>query len=312
VTKFLGILVAVLLSLISLDMLFFERSSKNDTNEDKTRVEDINLSSILQESLPSESVDFEKSTNKILPVEKKESPVSKKVFINSFKKPTLLIIMDDISHINEAKAIKKLKLKIVPSILPKTKNHPNTPKIAKMFKSVMIHLPLEAVSFSKPEQNTILVSDTKKVISKKLDKALKDFDNIVAINNHTGSKFTANKDVLAYLLSQIEKKSYLFIDSKTTYKSKYDEIQSEKGKKIFHRDIFLDNIQKISYIKNQIKKAVILAKKQGFVIAICHPHPITFKALNRSRKLLKSVRLVDIDEIQDTKIGRVTKTVKGD
>ncbi len=252
--------------------------------------------------ISSEAIDFNNTTTKNpLPITK-QKPIQK-VIVKEIKHKkhrynhTLMIIMDDISTLKEAREIKKLHLKIIPSIFPKTSNHPNTPKIAKMFKSVMMHLPLEATNWKKPEKITINVRDNLKTIKEKLKKDLRGFSNIKAINNHTGSKFTAFKKGFKEVIKELRKKHIFFIDSKTTPKSKYIEIQKELGEKIFQRDIFLDNNQKISYIKNQIKKAVRLAKKKGFAIAICHPHPNTFEALSKSKKLLKTVRLVNIDEI---------------
>jgi len=66
------------------------------------------------------------------------------------------------------------------------------------------------------------------------------------------------------------------------------------------RDIFLDNIADIGYIKNQLKKAVKLAKKHGYAIAIGHPHSTTFKALATSGTILKDVDIVYIDELYKT------------
>lgn len=294
-TKFFGVLVVILLSLLTLDYFYFQnRQTKNYP-----------LSEVMDYELSKKTILDQNTTKK---AEVTQKIVKQKQPLQKSNKPRLMIIMDDIATFDEAKKLKKLGFLVVPSIFPKTKDHPNTPKIAKMFKSIMIHLPLEANSFPKPEINTILTADTKEVVKNKLNKALKDFKNIVAINNHTGSKFTSDKKALKYLISLIEKRSYIFIDSKTSHKSKYVEIQRQKGRKIFHRDIFLDNIQKISYIKTQIKKAVALAKKKGFAIAICHPHPATFKALQKSKKLLKKVRLVDIDEIRYKRVKNTTKT----
>ncbi len=286
--KFTGILLSIFLSLLIVDNFYF--SSKEDYLEEN-------------KVICSEAIDFNDSTTiETLPITKpKASPkiIVKKTLHknNTSHNPTLMIIMDDISTLKEAKQIKKLHLKIIPSIFPKTSDHPNTPKIAKMFKSVMMHLPLEATHWKKPEKITIKVSDKLKTIREKLKKDLEGFSNIKAINNHTGSRFTAYKKGFKTLIKELKKKHIFFIDSKTTTKSKYIEIQKELREKIFQRDIFLDNNQKISYIKNQIKKAVRLAKKKGFAIAICHPHPKTFEALSKSKKLLKSIRLVNIDEI---------------
>ncbi len=280
--KFTGILLSIFISLLIVDTFYF--SSKEELRKDKV--------------ISSEAIDFNNTTEEIISVNPKPIVSPKRVIKkHTYNKPTLMIIMDDISTIQEAKKIKKLNLKIIPSIFPKTPNHPNTPKVAKMFKSIIMHLPMEAKNWKKPEKITLNICDNPKTIKEKLKKDLKGFYNIRAINNHTGSKFTACKKSFKEVIKELRKQNIFFIDSKTTNKSKYIEIQKELGEKIFQRDIFLDNIQKISYIKTQIKKAVRLAKKKGFAIAICHPHPNTFKALSQSKKLLKSVRLVNIDEI---------------
>ncbi|HED6149274.1 TPA: divergent polysaccharide deacetylase family protein, partial [Campylobacter coli] len=49
--------------------------------------------------------------------------------------------------------------------------------------------------------------------------------------------------------------------------------------------------------KNQLIEAVRLAKQKGFAIAIGHPRKNTFKALEQSKDLLKSVELVYLSEI---------------
>ncbi len=51
------------------------------------------------------------------------------------------------------------------------------------------------------------------------------------------------------------------------------------------------------YIKEQIEKAIKIAKKHGTAIAIGHPHANTILALNESKKLLKEVELVYINRL---------------
>jgi len=306
--KFTGILLSIFLSLLLVDTFYFEKDKPFQSKKQpkKSKEKNITIVDILDrnknfDALSSEAIDYlisAQEDNKTRQIPKKIVKYKKIKKHKKFKN-SLLIIMDDISTIKEAKLIKNLKLNITPSIFPKTSTHPNTPKIAKMFDLVMMHLPMEAKNWKKPEIITLNISDSKKILKQKLNQDLKGFSNIIAINNHTGSKFTENKKKLKYIITLLKQRHIFFIDSKTTNKSKYIEIQKELGKKILQRDIFLDNVQEISYIKNQIKKAVRLAKKNGFAIAICHPHLETFKALNQSRQLLKSVRLVKIDELRD-------------
>jgi len=284
--KFFGILVAIFISLLPPYYYLYLKPKPIISSCD---TKDINITS----NTPSEVKDFKENNQKKI--------VQKKIICTPTKKtsqkPRLMIIMDDLATIKEAKALKSLPFHVVPSIFPKTISHPNTPKMAKMFKSIMMHLPMEAVSFSKPEINTLLIQDNYKTLKTKINNSLKEFSNIKAINNHTGSKFTATYQPFYNSIKILKNRGIFFIDSKTTTKSEYIKISKKLQQKIFQRDIFLDNILKVSYIKSQLKKAVKIAKAKGFAIAICHPKKETFKALRQSKQLLKNIKLVGIDEL---------------
>lgn len=276
--KFFGILVAVFLSL--LPPYYFLYLKPNPIN---TSPADTNITT----NKPSEIADFQKNKQRVVYTSIKKTS----------SKPKLMIIMDDLATLKEVKKLKNLPIHLVPSIFPKTKAHPNTPKMAKMFKSIMIHMPMEAVSFGKPNENTLMIKDNYDRLKKKIDNSLKDFSNVRAINNHTGSKFTSTYQPFYNSIKILKNRGIVFIDSKTTTKSKYIKISKELNQKIFQREIFLDNIPKVSYIKNQLKKAVKIAKAKGFAIAICHPKKETFKALQQSKHILKNIKLVGIDEL---------------
>ncbi|WP_457560583.1 divergent polysaccharide deacetylase family protein, partial [Caminibacter sp.] len=66
---------------------------------------------------------------------------------------------------------------------------------------------------------------------------------------------------------------------------------------LFSRNVFIDNKADINYIKTQLKKVVKIAKKRGYAIAIGHPHKTTFEALKESVNILKSVKVVYINEL---------------
>ncbi|HHW4153187.1 TPA: divergent polysaccharide deacetylase family protein, partial [Campylobacter coli] len=79
--------------------------------------------------------------------------------------------------------------------------------------------------------------------------------------------------------------------------SKAPKVAKALGQIYIQRDVFLDNRDDVAYIKNQLIEAVRLAKQKGFAIAIGHPRKNTFKALEQSKDLLKSVELVYLSEI---------------
>lgn len=219
------------------------------------------------------------------------------------QKPKVLIIMDDISQTSQIRNLQALKLNIIPSIFPKTKANSQTPQIgtqlAKQNKTYMLHLPLEALNFEQQELNPIKVGSSKKLIESKLAQIKKDFPSLVYINNHTGSKFTQSKQDMHNLLSVIDKFGFKFVDSITISNPASEQLAKEQQKLIMQRDIFLDNQTSVAYTKSQIKILIKKAQKKGYAIAICHPHPTTFKALAQMSKELKnSLQLVSPQELE--------------
>ncbi|MCZ6149693.1 divergent polysaccharide deacetylase family protein [Campylobacter ureolyticus] len=213
--------------------------------------------------------------------------------------PKLVIIIDDVASYNHINEIKKINLKLTPSLMPASSDFPNTPKIAKNLDLYMIHLPLEALNYNSNSIKTLKTNDSFEEISKEIYKIRKDFPNAKFINNHTGSKFTSNKKAVIKLLDALDKYGFIFVDSKTISNSKVEEVLKSKNQKYIFRDVFLDNTQNLKDIENELKKAVQIAKKRGFAIAIGHPKKQTLKVLKNSGDILKGVEVVYLKDIYE-------------
>ncbi|EIA1274068.1 divergent polysaccharide deacetylase family protein, partial [Campylobacter jejuni] len=195
------------------------------------------------------------------------------------------------------RGLKALNLKLNPSFFPPDKNHSETPKLALKFDFYMVHLPLAAINYNKPELDTLNPNDSKERIFKKIKQIKKDFKDLRYINNHTGSLFTSNEEAMRKLYEALKNQNIFFVDSKTIGNSKANKIAKELSMPYIQRDVFLDNEDDVNYVKKQLESAVKLAQKKGFVIAIGHPRKNTFKALGQSKDLLKGVDLVYLSEI---------------
>ncbi|EAI3766073.1 divergent polysaccharide deacetylase family protein [Campylobacter jejuni] len=213
------------------------------------------------------------------------------------KKPKLAIIIDDMANASQVRGLKALNLKLNPSFFPPDKNHSETPKLALKFDFYMVHLPLAAINYNKPEIDTLNPNDSKERIFKKIKQIKKDFKDLRYINNHTGSLFTSNEEAMRKLYEALKNQNIFFVDSKTIGNSKANKIAKELSMPYIQRDVFLDNEDDVNYVKKQLESAVKLAQKKGFVIAIGHPRKNTFKALEQSKDLLKGVDLVYLSEI---------------
>ncbi|HEB7514725.1 TPA: divergent polysaccharide deacetylase family protein [Campylobacter coli] len=258
------------------------------------QIKDLNLSSIIDGNLS--KID----ENLSLVVEQnlsKEENLTKDMNLSKTKQARLAIIIDDMANISQVRALQALKLKLIPSFFPPNKNHIDTPKLALKFDFYMVHLPLAAMNYTKPELDTLNPSDSEKRIFKKIQQVKKDFKDLKFINNHTGSLFTSDEKAMKKLYKAFEKEELIFVDSKTIASSKAPKVAKALGQIYIQRDVFLDNRDDVAYIKNQLIEAVRLAKQKGFAIAIGHPRKNTFKALEQSKDLLKSVELVYLSEI---------------
>lgn len=215
------------------------------------------------------------------------------------KIPKLVIIIDDVASYEHINAIKKINLKLTPSLMPPSKDFPNTPKIAKNLEFYMIHLPLEALNYNSNSIKTLKISDSYDEISKEIYKIRQNFPNAKFINNHTGSKFTSNLNAVKRLSDAMDKYGFILVDSKTIADSKIKEVLKSKHQKYIFRDVFLDNTQNPNDIKNELKKAVQIAKERGFAIAIAHPKKQTLKVLKNSSEILKGVEVVYLRDIYE-------------
>lgn len=223
--------------------------------------------------------------------------VKKKPIYSKFKKAKLAIIMDDVSFSRDVDAIKRLNFPITMSFLPPSAGHPNSAKLAAKEKCYMVHLPLEAMHFSSEEAITLHVNDSKSLISEHIKEIKSLFPRVYYINNHTGSRFTSDKNAVSNLISVLEREGIGFLDSRTTAKTKVPEVMASFGKPYVARDLFLDHEADVTYIEGQIIKAIAQAKKHGSAIAIGHPRKETLQALKNSKRVLKSVELVYVNKV---------------
>ncbi len=229
--------------------------------------------------------------------EAKKVLTESKQIIDITNKPKLAIIIDDMTTQGQINSVLSLGYTVNMAFLPPTKGHRKSAKITKNLDKYMIHLPLQASSSKYEEENTLYITDSLSKIEKRIKNLKSLYPNTNFLNNHTGSKFTSNQVAMDKLFEVLKKYKYTFIDSRTTAKSVAAISAKKYGVKMFSRSIFLDNNKNKEYIKNQLKKAIRIAKKDGMAIAIGHPYGITFKTLKDSKHLLKDLELVYVQNL---------------
>src|SRR5690606_38194193 len=106
------------------------------------------------------------------------------------------------------------------------------------------------------------------------------FDAYVGVNNHMGSRFTADAAAMGPVLAELKARGLLFLDSRTTSRSMGAKLARDMGLPYAERDIFLDNERDAAAIRRQLLAAEAQARRKGAAIVIGHPHPETVESLS--------------------------------
>lgn len=232
-------------------------------------------------------------------IDEKKIITKKDTYIyNKNDKPKLAILIDDVSTLSQKKKILDIGYTVNMAFLPPTKYHKDSAKIAQDLPFHMIHFPLQASSsFKGFEIDTLKITDSYEVIEKRVKQLREWYPNAIYTNNHTGSVFTQNEEAVDKLFKALKKYNFIFVDSRTSSKSVIKKYAKKYDMPYIVRNTFIDNEREYSYIQNQLKKSVEIAKKQGFAIAIGHPHNITLQVLKESKHLLKDVETIYINKL---------------
>ena len=194
-------------------------------------------------------------------------------------KGRLAIVIDDCGYdMRSLNALLGVKLPFSYAILPDTPHATEALTAIKGKKRVpMLHLPMEP---SDPKQmgnrnNTVCVDMSDKQKLEVIKKALDKLPGVVGVNNHQGSKATADKATMELVINNMRERKLFFVDSRTTGSSVVKEMARNQGVLSARNDIFLDNSSDVEAIRMQIYAAMAMAEKQGTAVAICHARPNT-------------------------------------
>lgn len=220
----------------------------------------------------------------------------------SGKHPVVSIIIDDIGFDRKmAYAMGNLNKDITFSILP---GAPFGKVIARMLHKegiqVMLHLPMEPVEYPKinPGPGAILAEMQPDQLLSQLRNDLGAIPYIKGVNNHMGSRITTMSDKMRQIFTILKEKHLFFIDSRTTKNSVCRPSAALLRIPFAQRDVFLDNIQSIAYIKRQLKELIHIAQKHGTAIAIGHPYKATYTALKQNLPMLRAkVKIVPASDL---------------
>jgi polysaccharide deacetylase 2 family uncharacterized protein YibQ len=215
--------------------------------------------------------------------------------------PRIAILIDDMGHHQKMGGeLLDLDLNLTYSFLP---HAPFTKgqelRAWEMGRDILVHMPMEPRdSIWDPGPGALYLDETAENIVLVVEENLVLVPHAIGVNNHMGSRFTADRQAMHEVLLLLQKKGLFFVDSLTVPESVGEDEARKMGISTASRHVFLDNSQTQEDICRQLKRLVAYAKKHGTGIAIGHPNRATINALKLCRELLlKQVRVVGIHEL---------------
>lgn len=213
-----------------------------------------------------------------------EDPVSYPEETNS-NLPRIAIVIDDIGRdVRAAEALLAIDARLTYSILPNTENATHIARLVhRSGEEVFLHLPMEPKGY--PEKNPgydpLLVGTPPERIRDLLMNYRRIVPYIAGGNNHMGSRFTEDIEGMDVVLDYFAAENLIFLDSLTSSRSVVTARSRMKRVPVKKRDIFLDNVQDVGAIREQIAKTVAIAERRGEAIAIGHPYAVTIEAIRQ-------------------------------
>ena len=145
---------------------------------------------------------------------------------------------------------------------------------------LLLHVPMEAVDrHEDPGPHALYTALSREEILDRLRWGLGRFDGYVGINNHMGSKFTADRSAMTPVIEELRARGLVFLDSRTTARSVAFDLAAADGVPHAARDVFLDDDLAPAAISRQLGEVEGVARRRGSAIAIGHAHDTTLAAL---------------------------------
>lgn len=216
--------------------------------------------------------------------------------------PRLAIIIDDMGHDrSSADELLGLPFPLTISILP---HLPLSAEVAeeahRRGDQILLHLPMEPEATGGGSEGVtqeaieLRVGMNADQVSTTLAGMLETVPHAAGVNNHEGSRATADAPLMQVLMPALRERNLFFIDSRTTAATVAYTAAESAGVRAASRKVFLDDTPTKEAVLAQLELAAKDAARDGSAIAIGHPHPATIAALTQAVPALEArgVRLV--------------------
>ena len=208
-------------------------------------------------------------------------------------KAYLSLIIDDLGqNLPRDRRVLALPGPVTTAIMPDTPHATEFAREAhRAGKTVILHMPMDPATGPFAWHPELPIEE----LEKRLNAAFKAVPYAEGINNHMGSRMTAQRPAMAWLMEDLQRRHKFFVDSRTSAQTVAAAEAQKIGLASVSRDVFLDDEPTEAAIFTQLQTAISLARKQGSAVMIGHPYPQTLAVLERELPRLKAQGIDWID-----------------
>jgi len=143
-------------------------------------------------------------------------------------------------------------------------------QIARSGEEMILHQPIEPLGDEDPGPGALYVGMQPEEMRRIVNKNLDQLPRVIGVNNHMGSKGTANPELMEALFSVLKGRQLYFLDSRTTADTVGNTVAEKLGLPFSERNVFLDNIEDPLEIELALSSALEVARTQGYAVMIGH------------------------------------------
>lgn len=129
---------------------------------------------------------------------------------------------------------------------------------------------MEPLSGMDPGAGAIHVGMSEKDVLETLQRNLETVPGIRGVNNHMGSRATADPAIMDMVLSHLKDEDLFFLDSRTSVRTVVSHTAETHDLPYLEREVFLDNESNRDYIRNAVREGMEIAERKGHAVMIGH------------------------------------------
>jgi uncharacterized protein len=193
----------------------------------------------------------------------------------------LAIVIDDLGRDTaDLAALGRLGVPITYAVLPFEEHTPEVvAELRRQGAEILLHLPMEAQGGNDPGPGALLYGMDAEELERRTTAALAAVPGASGVNNHMGSRLSADEGSMRAILGVLAQRNLFFLDSRTSAKSVGFRLASTLGVPAAERQVFLDTEPRPEAIRVQFARLLSVAHQRGSAIAIGHPFAETLAAL---------------------------------